>query len=371
MKTSVLIVGGGLAGLALARRLHLAAIDFQLVEGRDRFGGRILSASQENVPSLDGFDLGPSWFWPESQTGLADLVAELELETFHQHGEGDVVFHRMSREAPQRYRGFQQSPQSMRLVGGTAALIAALVNALPGNRLHRSTLATQVERLEDGIGVTIVNASGPSLISTAHVVFAIPPRLLDARVAFTPDVAKSDRDLWRSTPTWMAPHAKFFAVYDRPFWRDEGLSGSAQSMVGPLVEIHDATTASGSAALFGFVGASSAQRQAMGVACLKQACVDQLGLLFGDQATRPVRTLLKDWSIDPFTAAPLDAEPSGHPAGGRQEWFTDAWAGRAWMGGSEASPSDPGYLAGAVAAAESVAATLIPVLDPAETDHDA
>lgn len=30
-----------------------------------------------------------------------------------------------------------------------------------------------------------------------------------------------------------------FAIYDRPFWREAGLSGTAQSMVGPLAEIHD------------------------------------------------------------------------------------------------------------------------------------
>ena len=57
---------------------------------------------------------------------------------------------------------------------------------------------------------------------------------------------------WQETATWMAPPAKFFAVYDRPFWRKAGLSGTAQSFVGPLGEIHDATTASGKAALFGF-----------------------------------------------------------------------------------------------------------------------
>ena len=34
----------------------------------------------------------------------------------------------------------------------------------------------------------------------------------------------------------MAPHAKFFAIYNQPFWRASGLSGTAQSMVGPMVE---------------------------------------------------------------------------------------------------------------------------------------
>ena len=51
---------------------------------------------------------------------------------------------------------------------------------------------------------------------------AVPPRLLEASVAFEPDIDPAARRRWRETPTWMAPHAKFFALYDRPFWRDAG-----------------------------------------------------------------------------------------------------------------------------------------------------
>jgi len=370
MQTSVLIVGGGLAGLTLARRLHIAGVDFQLLEARDRFGGRVLSVDRDGRPSPDGFDLGPSWFWPKSQFGLATLVEALGLTTFQQHTAGDVVFHRMSREAPQRYRGFQQTPLSMRLAGGTGALIAALADCIPAQRLHHSSEVTQVEMIDTGVVATVVTADGETTLSAKHIVLALPPRVLEARVTFTPEMEPADRNLWRSTPTWMAPHAKFFAIYDRPFWREMGLSGSAQSLVGPLSEIHDATSASGVAALFGFVGVSSAQRKVMGLADLKAACVEQLSLLFGSDASRPAYTLLKDWSADPLTAAPLDSEPSGHPAGGVQKWITGAWKGRAWMAGSEASPLEPGYLAGAVEAADRIADHLIPFLTT-ETFDDA
>lgn len=212
MNTSVLIVGGGLAGLTLARRLDLTGIDFQLVEGRDRFGGRILSARDDHRPSLDGFDLGPSWFWPESQPGLTKLVAELSLKTFRQYGDGDVVLHRMSRETPQRYRGLQQTVSSMRFAGGAGALIEALVGHLPAARLHPSSPVTRVERLNGGMSVTVDHADGVSTIRTDHIVFALPPRLVDARIALTPEAGTTDRGLWRSTPTRMAPHAKFFAI---------------------------------------------------------------------------------------------------------------------------------------------------------------
>ena len=79
MDTDVLIVGGGLAGLTAARLLHRSGIDFRLLEARDRLGGRILSAGADGNPSADGFDLGPSWFWPAAQPAMAALVADLGL----------------------------------------------------------------------------------------------------------------------------------------------------------------------------------------------------------------------------------------------------------------------------------------------------
>jgi monoamine oxidase len=71
----------------------------------------------------------------------------------------------------------------------------------------------------------------------------------------------------------MAPHAKFFAMYERPFWRDAGLSGTAQSLVGPLAEMHDATTASGQSALMGFLGVDADMRASLGEAALAKSCL--------------------------------------------------------------------------------------------------
>ena len=39
MRTDIVIIGGGLSGLALADKLQRAGRDFLLVEARDRLGG--------------------------------------------------------------------------------------------------------------------------------------------------------------------------------------------------------------------------------------------------------------------------------------------------------------------------------------------
>lgn len=346
MPDPVLIVGGGLAGLCAARLLRLRGVDVQLREARPRLGGRILTD--------DGFDLGPSWFWPKMQPAMAALVADLRLSTFPQHSDGDIVFHRMSREGVHRYSGMRQEPESMRLVGGTGALVAALADSLPAGTVGTGSRLTHLTLADGAIEARFANAAGgeEERVRASHVVLALPPRLLEASVAFTPALDAATATRWRETPTWMAPHAKVFARYDRAFWREAGLSGTAQSMVGPLVEIHDATTASGDAALFGFVGVPAQQRREFGEAALVAAAVRQLVTLFGPEAATPRATLFKDWAADPLTATDLDWTGGAHPAAGSRDWAGGAWRGRITLAGSETSPTEPGYLAGAVQAAE-------------------
>lgn len=359
MHTAVAIVGGGLSGLVAARRLHARGVDVTVLEARARLGGRILSADETGTPSEDGFDLGPSWFWPHAQPGLAALVGELGLATFAQHSAGDLMFERMSRERPSRYRPADQDSQSFRLVGGTQTLVAALAASLPEARIRTGVRMSGLALSGRRVDIRLAGAAAPDEVFTAdQVIAALPPRLL-ADVSLVPGIDPVCARRWRETPTWMAPHAKFFAIYDRPFWRDAGLSGTAQSFVGPLSEVHDASTASGKAALFGFVGLGVHARVSLGEPALTAARVEQLVRIFGAEASHPRATLIKDWASDPLTAAPLDAAPGGHPQVSGHPWVTGPWCEVLSLAGSETSTTEPGYLAGAVSAAERAVAEVL------------
>lgn len=350
----VAILGGGLAGLNAARLLHRAGVDFQLYEARERFGGRILTVDATGQSADEGFDLGPSWFWPQMQPDIAALVSELGLPSFGQHSTGDLIFERMSREGPRRYPTPPQEATSFRLVGGSAALVRALLADLPQDRLVANAPVSVIAQ-EDGL-LRLTLPMGNATADT--VIAALPPRLLHKTVRFTPDLAPETAQLWQRTPTWMAPHAKFFALYDQPTWRRAGLSGTAQSMVGPMPEIHDATTVDGKAALFGFLGVGAADRARLGVAALQQACLQQLIRLFGQDVAHPTAMLFKDWAVDPLTSVALDVTETGHPEPVAC-WVHAPWSERLLLCGSESSPREPGYLSGAVAASiEAVAAFL-------------
>ena len=359
MRATVVIVGGGLSGLYGARLLLEAGIAFHLLEARDRFGGRILSVNGKGDPSLEGFDLGPSWFWPELHPRMARVVGQLGLRAFAQHSQGDIVLERSLFEKPRRFPPMRQEPQSMRLEGGTGAIVSALVGSLPAEPLHLGARVTRVT-MRDGRLVISVNGSGAGKELVAErLILALPPRLAATTIDFEPALDSATLLRWRQTATWMAPHAKFFALYDRAFWRESGLSGTAQSGVGPLTEIHDATSASGSAALFGFVGLDRRQRIAAGKEALIEASIAQLVRLFGSEAGQPRATLFKDWSEDPFTSTEADQQAEGHPIPDASPWISGNWARYVSLAGSETSATDPGYLAGALDGAErAVAETL-------------
>lgn len=358
-ETGIVIIGGGLSGLYAAWLLQQAGVtDFVVLEARQRTGGRVLSVpfNKDGLAggsSFDRFDLGPSWFWPDMQGELATLIQSLELEAFQQYENGDLVGERSALEGPVRMRGYVNSPPSMRLLGGTQRLIEALQEKLePGSVMTGETVKA-LTRHESHVDISSLDESGRlNNWRSQQVLLALPPRLAVSSIEFVPPLPDALTQQWRATPTWMAPHAKYVAVYDEPFWREHGLSGEARSLCGPMHEIHDASVPGGHAALFGFLGVPAAARRGMNDQMLKEVCREQLGRLFGARALLPQAELVKDWVQDIFTATAADEQAVDHhsraPASRAAE---GVWQDCLTGIGSEWSVAYPGYLAGAVDAA--------------------
>jgi monoamine oxidase len=348
----IAIIGGGLSGLYAAFLLEQQGMrDYVLLEARDGIGGRIASAAP--LEHSGRFDLGPSWFWPGLQPQLDTLVRELGLARFEQFETGDMMVERTPNEPAVRMRGYANVPVSMRLAGGTAALTDALHCRLDTTRLFTGQAIHQLHCAGSHMELESTGSTGSiARWRVRHVLLAIPPRLADSSIAFTPPLPAALARQWRATATWMAPHAKYVAVYDAPFWREQGLSGEARSMAGPLGEIHDASVPGGGAALFGFFSMPATVRQRIPDGDLKRLCRAQLARLFGARAAAPAAELVKDWALERYTATAADVQPSTHhgtaPAGTAD---TGPWHGRLTGIASEWSPQFPGYLAGAIEAA--------------------
>ncbi|PKI89300.1 amine oxidase [Actinomycetales bacterium SN12] len=359
-QTDVAIIGGGVAGLNAARLLVAAGLDVRLLEARGRLGGRVLTVDATGAESGDGFDLGPSWVWPKMQPVIGPFLDELGIRTFAQRGQGDVVFERMSREPAQRYAGGREEAGSRRIEGGAAVIVRELSRRVPPGSILLATTVSALSHEQDSVMITMHRDGVEQTLRARQVILAVPPRLAEATITLAPELPGDTAALWSATPTWMAPHAKFFALYEKPFWLDDGFSGTAQSMVGPMLEIHDATTLSGQAALFGFLGLGAAERSTLTEEAITQAGIAQFVRLFGPDAASPVATILKDWAADPLTATATDAASLGHPHSGT--WIEGPWADMLHLAGSEVSPTEAGYLAGAIEASRNAVAEVISVL---------
>jgi len=361
----VVIVGGGLSGLYAAFLLEQKGIAYRLLEARDTLGGRIVvakysdvhtannSADVDQAESSAAFDLGPSWFWPDYQTQLSTLIESLNLSRFAQFEEGGMMVERAVNQPPVRMQGYKSAPPSMRLVGGMAALTDALYARLEASCIMTSQTVRQLNRTPQYIEVQSEDSSGHVMTFRAqHVLLALPPRLVEGRILFQPALPQDFSEQWRETATWMAPHAKYVAVYESSFWRDAGFSGAARSAIGPLTEIHDASTLEGDGALFGFFGVPAQVRQSVSDTVLKEHCRAQLVRLFGAQTSNPKAEYLKDWAQDPLTAMPADASGNGqHAVAPPSKPKTGVWQDCLTGCGSEWSAQFPGYVAGAIDAA--------------------
>ena len=354
MQCDIAIIGAGLSGLYAARLLQQAGADYVVLEAAPRTGGRILSLGADG--GRGPCDLGPSWFWPAYQPRMPALVRELGLRAFPQANTGALMWEESTTECI-RYDGGAPADGSMRIHGGTTALIEALAGEVAAERVLVGHRVAALRQTPQGVAIEVSTEAGTEVTCVARMVICtLPPRLLAESVAFDPPLPDDVRSSWTAVPTWMAGNAKFVAIYEHAFWRDAGLSGEGRSRVGPLVEIHDASDEHGLAALTAFIGTPPQARLDAGHA-LQDAAIAQLVRLFGPAAQHPVACLIKDWAADPLVATADDMQPLyAHPQYGRQAPPPGDWSGRLVLGGTESASTYGGYMEGALEAAETAVA---------------
>lgn len=347
----VVVVGAGLSGLTAAALLTGAGISVTVVEAGPEIGGRIRAV--RDAPGGRALaDLGPTWIWPRYQPVAAAWVRRLGLATFPQFVDGDGVLDGFG-PAPRR-QPLPGQDGIARIVGGPVALIEALARQIDPASVRLSSPVVDVTEAGGRVAVTLTG----EVAQADRVVLAVPLRGAVGLVQrwATPALLRAMQDI----PTWMSQQAKAVALYDRPFWRAQGLSGRVASRVGPLAEVHDHTEASGApAALFGFVGWPPAARRADPEG-LRAAILGQLVRCFGPEAGTPNALVIEDWAANPHICSDLDLRlPPAHPDVGPDILRAAHLDGRLWFAVSETARVSPGLIEGALAAGEASAAAVL------------
>ena len=362
----IAIIGGGLSGLSLARRLQDEQCTFAVFESRDRFGGRIFSLSpprgKDGTESAFRDDLGPSWIWPEFQPRIARFIQQNGIEVYSQWVNGKTLYQTDREMPPQAYVDHSTYESARRINGGAYRLVEVLHQQLPQDAVKLSHHLLAITNHDDHVELHFSADSSDKRVLARQAVITIPPRLLVNSVSFTPMLDVRLRELMNNTATWMAGHAKAVIRYGRAFWRDADYSGNALAAYkgAALAEIFDACSSTGEhAALSGFFALPAALRNKYRND-IKALILDQLTRLFGKDAAAPDEIIIKDWFSEPLTATPADEIPPGtHPYYGHAWLQLDHWNDKLYFSGTETAPQFGGYLEGALESAERVANSLL------------
>jgi monoamine oxidase len=241
--------------------------------------------------------------------------------------------------------------QQDRFVDGAQEVSRRL--ALPlGERLKLSTPVRAIDH--DGSGVTL-HGDGASF-RARRCILAVPP-LLAGRIRYSPSLPPSRDQLTQRMP--MGHMTKVVALYSAPFWRARGLSGEAVCDRGPIRVMFDDTSASGHAALLGFIAGDDARRfSSLSRDDRRAHALDCFARCFGEEARSPSGYLEKDWAEDPWSGGC----PVGLMGPGTLTRYGAALRdpiGRLHFAGTETSTVWCGYMEGAVASGERAAAEVV------------
>ncbi|GGL74594.1 putative flavin-containing monoamine oxidase AofH [Deinococcus aerolatus] len=238
-----------------------------------------------------------------------------------------------------------------RVLGGAGSISQRLADSLEDVRLNSAVLRAE----QDDAGVTLHTSAGTH--RAAHVVFAVPPTLLSG-LPFEPPLPARRAQLQQRLP--MGAVIKFMAVYERPFWREAGLSGMAISDSGPVAVTLDNSPPQGHpGVLLGFIEGDEA-RELMDADEdeRRTAALNSLGRLFGDEALWPIETVQRDWTTEPFSGGCYGALFGPGVWTGYGEALR-APVGRIHWAGAETARVWMNYMSGAIESGERVAAELL------------
>ena len=188
-----------------------------------------------------------------------------------------------------------------RVVGGSQQIPLRLAEEL-GDRVVLESPARRIRWGDDGV---VVETDSDS-VTARHCIVATPPNLV-AGIAFDPVLPP-----WRmraQAAMTQGSVIKVLAVYDHPFWREDGLSGEGFAPYQFVREVYDNSPPTGEpGVLVTFLAAEKCEAaERMTAADRKAALLDGLAAIVGDRARRPTDLIEVNWSAEEWTRGAYSA----------------------------------------------------------------
>jgi monoamine oxidase len=156
---------------------------------------------------------------------------------------------------------------------------------------------------------------------------------------------------------------KVVAVYETPFWREDGLSGESFSFEDEITLTMDTSPVDARLGLLMcfIVGPAANRFGRLSPAERRQVVLERLVTRFGPAAAEPLEVLEQDWSAEEFTRGAYMAH---FPPGALTQYgpaVSEPW-GRVHWAGSETSPISLGTIDGAIRSGERAAREVLEAL---------
>ncbi|MDQ1200011.1 monoamine oxidase [Rhodococcus sp. SORGH_AS303] len=153
----------------------------------------------------------------------------------------------------------------------------------------------------------------------------------------------------------MGEYAKTIVVYDEPWWREDGLTGTVLDVDGPVQMVVDGDPGADSPGVLVAFSGGRAASDLFSRSDRREVVVAELVRLFGAHAASPRRIDDITWSEQPWLGGAPTAIP---PYGGVFE-PSELTTGRVHWAGTDLADRWPGYLDGAVRSGRRAAAEII------------
>ncbi len=341
----IIIIGGGLSGLTTAFELKKKNISFKILEAQNRIGGRIETIyGLQNTP----MEMGATWFSKEHHQ-LIQFLSEINIGYFEQYNAGISFYETEEDEKPQQYMVPPQTHSAYRIQGGTNSLIEILKNSIG---MANIVLNTAIAKITDQGQNILITDSLQNTFCCKRLIIAIPPKLIVNKIQFSPDLPQSLKHIMIDTQTWMTGSIKYAVEYKKPFWKENGFSGSVFSQTGLATELYDHSNVEETKfALKGFLSASALRYT---FEERKEKVITQLKNYFGNEAADLVSYQDKIWN-DQYIQPDHDTLLPPHFNNGDAVFKESYMNNKLFFTGTETSNLHSGYMEGAIIAAKAVA----------------
>ena len=242
--------------------------------------------------------------------------------------------------------------QMWRITGGSQIIALRIAEEL-GPRVRLNSPARKIE--QNAAGVTV--RTDKDVFAANHVIVAIPPTLA-GRIQYDPPMPMERDQLMQHVA--QGALIKVAAAYEKPFWRDKGLNGTALSTDHLTNVVFDDSPEDGSpGALVGFVGGDNARiYERLSEGERRERVLGDLVAFFGEEARNTTEFLDTRW--------PSEVWSRGGPVGVHGPGSLLAYGpalrqpvGRIHWAGTETSTYWNGYMDGAVRSGERAAAEVL------------